>query len=136
VETVREPLVILNQNLQVVQANQAFNEAFEIFRAETEDRLSYDLGNKQWNIPKLRELLENIIPAPPSTALKLLATLSASATTPWLLTNAQARTILLAIGDAAAGRPPRTCYVATNAGQQRFAFALAYGFCRRHFAWS
>ncbi len=63
VETVREPLVILNQNLQVMKANRTFYETFQASREETEERLIYDLGNGQWNIPKLRELLENILPA-------------------------------------------------------------------------
>ena len=62
VETVREPLVILNQNLQVLKANKTFYETFQAAREETEGRLVYDLGNGQWNIPKLRELLENILP--------------------------------------------------------------------------
>jgi len=47
VETVREPLVILNQNLQVIQANRTFYEAFQAVREETEGRLIYDLGNGQ-----------------------------------------------------------------------------------------
>jgi two-component system CheB/CheR fusion protein len=62
VETVREPLVILNQNLQVMKANKTFYETFQTTPQETEGRLVYDLGNEQWNIPKLRELLENILP--------------------------------------------------------------------------
>ena len=62
VETVREPLVILNQNLQVVKANKTFYQTFQAARQETEGRLIYELGNGQWNIPKLRELLENILP--------------------------------------------------------------------------
>ena len=63
VETVREPLVILSQNLRVVKANKSFYETFHAAPEETEGRLIYDLGNGQWNIPKLRELLENILPA-------------------------------------------------------------------------
>ena len=53
VETVREPLVILDQNLQVMKANKTFYETFRATREDTEGRLIYDLGNGQWNIPKL-----------------------------------------------------------------------------------
>ena len=56
VETVREPLVILNQNLKVVKANKTFYETFQSVQEETEGRLIYDLGNGQWNIPKLRRV--------------------------------------------------------------------------------
>ncbi len=51
VETVREPLVILSQNLQVMKANRAFYETFRAVREQTEGHLIYDLGNGQWNIP-------------------------------------------------------------------------------------
>ncbi len=65
VETVREPLVILDQNLQVLKANKSFYETFRAAKDQTENRLIYDLGNGQWNIPKLRELLEGILPRTP-----------------------------------------------------------------------
>jgi PAS domain S-box-containing protein len=62
INTVREPLISLDQDLRVVSANRSFYEFFQVRAEETEDRLIYDLGNKQWDIPKLRELLENILP--------------------------------------------------------------------------
>lgn len=62
VETVREPLVILDETLKVVSANRSFYQTFKISPEETEHMLIYNLGNGQWNIPKLRELLEEIIP--------------------------------------------------------------------------
>jgi hypothetical protein len=46
----------------VKSASRSFYEAFASTPAETEGRLVYDLGNGQWNIPRLRELLENILP--------------------------------------------------------------------------
>ena len=52
VETVREPLVILNQNLQVVKANKTFYETFHAVREETEDRLIYDLGQRTMEYPE------------------------------------------------------------------------------------
>ena len=62
VESAREPILVLNAKLQVTAANPAFYRAFDVSRAETEKRLIYELGNGQWNIPKLRELLEEIVP--------------------------------------------------------------------------
>jgi two-component system CheB/CheR fusion protein len=57
IETVREPLVVLDSDLRIERATSAFYETFRVSRAETEGRLLYDLGNGQWNIPQLRELL-------------------------------------------------------------------------------
>jgi two-component system CheB/CheR fusion protein len=62
VESAREPILVLNAKLQVTAANPAFYRAFDVSRDETEKRLIYELGNGQWNIPKLRELLEEIVP--------------------------------------------------------------------------
>jgi two-component system CheB/CheR fusion protein len=62
VESAREPIVVLNASLQVTAANPAFYRAFDVSREETEMRLIYQLGNGQWNIPRLRELLEEIVP--------------------------------------------------------------------------
>ncbi len=57
IETVREPLIVLDADLRIARATSAFYEVFRISRAETEGRLLYDLGNGQWNLPRLRELL-------------------------------------------------------------------------------
>ncbi|HEX4809977.1 MAG TPA: chemotaxis protein CheB [Bryobacteraceae bacterium] len=57
IETVREPLVVLNRDLRIQRATPAFYETFQVSRGETEGRLLYDLGNGQWNIPRLRELI-------------------------------------------------------------------------------
>jgi two-component system CheB/CheR fusion protein len=61
-DTVREPLLVLDGDLKVVSANQAFYRTFRTSQADTEHRYIYDLGEGQWNIPRLRELLEKIIP--------------------------------------------------------------------------
>jgi len=61
VETVRQPLVILDADLRVATANRAFYETFHVTREETERQLIFDLGNRQWNIPRLRTLLEEIL---------------------------------------------------------------------------
>ncbi|TFG83486.1 MAG: PAS domain-containing sensor histidine kinase [Spirochaetales bacterium] len=62
IDTIREPLIALNQDLRVVTASRSFYEVFKAKPEETVGQLIYDLGNKQWNIPKLRELLETILP--------------------------------------------------------------------------
>jgi chemotaxis protein methyltransferase CheR len=63
VDTVREPLVVLDERLRVVVASRSFYRAFDVARESTEGRPLYELGNGQWNIPSLRKLLEEIIPA-------------------------------------------------------------------------
>jgi len=62
IETVREPLVVLDTNLRVISVNHSFHETFKVTPEDTEGKLIYDLGNRQWNISKLRVLLEEIIP--------------------------------------------------------------------------
>ncbi len=62
IRTVRGPLLVLNQDLRIISANEAFYNAFKVAPNDTEKRLLYDLGNRQWNIPKLRVLLEEILP--------------------------------------------------------------------------
>ena len=62
VDTVREPLLILDGKLRVHSANRAFYQTFEVTAEETERRLIYELGNGQWDIPDLRVLLEDILP--------------------------------------------------------------------------
>ncbi len=62
VDTVREPLLMLDPSLRVRSANRAFYQTFQVSPEETEDHLIYELGNGQWNIPALRTLLEDIIP--------------------------------------------------------------------------
>jgi len=134
VETVREPLVILNQNLQVVQANRTFYSTFRAVREETENRLIYDLGNGQWNIPKLRELLENILPAHSTfrdfevthefehVGRKVMLLNASEIYNP----NAQARTILLAIEDVTDRKQAEAALRTTNAELQHFAYALTH----------
>lgn len=62
VETIREPLVILDDTLRVKTANRAFYQTFRATREETEGALLFLLGNGQWDIPALRRLLEEILP--------------------------------------------------------------------------
>ena len=62
VDTVREPLVVLDADLKIISANRSFYKAFKVKPGETEGQFLYDLGNREWNIPKLRKLLEVILP--------------------------------------------------------------------------
>lgn len=62
VDTVRESLLILDRSLRVHSANRAFYQTFRVSPEETENRLIYELGNGQWDIPDLRTLLEDIVP--------------------------------------------------------------------------
>jgi two-component system CheB/CheR fusion protein len=62
VDTVREPLLVLDQDLQVVSANRSFYVFFQTAPQETEGKMVYQLGDNQWDIPELRRLLEEIIP--------------------------------------------------------------------------
>ncbi len=62
VETVPSALIILDRNLNITSANRAFYQTFRTSRGETEGCHIYDLGNRQWDIPALRTLLESVIP--------------------------------------------------------------------------
>ena len=134
VETVREPLVILNQNLEVIKANKTFYATFHSSPEETERRRIYDLGNGQWNIPKLRELLENMLPTHSTfrdfevthefehVGRKVMLLNASEIFDP----NAQARTILLAIEDATDRKRAEEALKTTNAELQHFAYALTH----------
>ncbi|MGI9059664.1 MAG: chemotaxis protein CheB [Ktedonobacteraceae bacterium] len=62
VETIREPLLVLNADLRVQSANAAFYRFFQIEPADIEQMLLFDLDHGQWNIPALRTLLEELLP--------------------------------------------------------------------------
>lgn len=62
VDTVRESFLILDKELRVLSANKTFYAFFQTSMEETEGALVYDLGNGQWDIPRLKILLEDILP--------------------------------------------------------------------------
>ena len=62
VDTVREPLIVLDGGLKAVSASSSFYKNFRVTKEETIGRELYALGNRQWDIPKLRDLLETILP--------------------------------------------------------------------------
>lgn len=61
IATLREPFLVLNVDLRVKTANRAFYDSFHVSKAETENRLVYDLGGGQWEIPGLRTLLDEVL---------------------------------------------------------------------------
>lgn len=62
VDVVREPILILNKDLCVIAANEPFYRTFQVEPKDTENKVVYELGNGQWNIPSLRKLLEDVLP--------------------------------------------------------------------------
>jgi len=62
VDVVREPVLILDEKLCVIAANDPFYQTFQVDKSETVGKQIYGLGNGQWNIPALKELLEEILP--------------------------------------------------------------------------
>ncbi len=62
VDTVRESFLILDRNLLVLSANRTFYAIFSTDPEQTEGKKVYELGNGQWNVPKLKVLLEDILP--------------------------------------------------------------------------
>ena len=62
VDTVREPLVVLDRDLRVIAASRSFYRTFVVEPQDTQGRRLYELGDGQWNIPALRTVLEDIIP--------------------------------------------------------------------------
>jgi two-component sensor histidine kinase len=62
VDTVREPLLVLDKKLRVIAASRSFYETFQVAREDTHGRLLYTLGDGQWDIPALRTLLDKVLP--------------------------------------------------------------------------
>ena len=62
IRTARDPMMVLGADLRVVSVSEAFLQTFKLAQSETEGRLVYEVGNGEWNIPRLRELLEEILP--------------------------------------------------------------------------
>jgi two-component system CheB/CheR fusion protein len=62
IDTLREPLIVLDSDLKVVLANRSFYKTFNVSPEETVGKLFYTLGNNQWDLPQLRTLLEEILP--------------------------------------------------------------------------
>ncbi|MGA8885455.1 MAG: PAS domain-containing protein, partial [Pseudolabrys sp.] len=61
VDTVRDPLLVLDQDLRIVAASRSFYQAFQLVRQDVLGHLLYGIDGGQWNIPELRGLLEAIV---------------------------------------------------------------------------
>jgi two-component system CheB/CheR fusion protein len=62
VESMRHPMLVLDAKMRVESANKAFYDDFQVTAQESVGQLIYQLGNGEWNIPELRQLLEHILP--------------------------------------------------------------------------
>jgi two-component system CheB/CheR fusion protein len=62
VETVREPLIVLDQRMKIISANESFYRLFQIAEQNAEGASLYDLGDGQLDIPELRKALEEVLP--------------------------------------------------------------------------
>lgn len=62
VNTIREPILVLNSKLKIISTNHAFCQLFHVTIKDTVGHKIYELGNHQWDIPALRKLLETILP--------------------------------------------------------------------------
>lgn len=62
IATVRQPLLVLDKELRVESANRAFYQVFRVAPTATIGKFIYELGNRQWDISRLRELLEEVLP--------------------------------------------------------------------------
>src|SRR6185436_3473749 len=62
IDTIREPLIILDEELRIIAASHSFYKKFDLTHEGTYDKMFYELGNGQWDIPALRTLLEQVIP--------------------------------------------------------------------------
>ncbi len=134
VEAVHEPLLILRKNLVVVAANKAFYRVFQVSPEETEGRQIYDLGDGQWNIPRLRELLHQVLPAHSTIrgfevehdfeglGRKVMRLNASEVFDP----NAKEQTILLAIEDITERKRAEETLKAMNVELQHFAYALTH----------
>ncbi len=134
VETVQQPLVILSEDLIVLSANRAFYEDFEVSKEETEGRHIYEIGNEQWQIPGLRELLEKVIPEQSEfqafevehnfehigRKIMLLSARGIFKTEPY------GRTVLLAIEDITARRRAEVQLLRSNTDLQRFGSVISH----------
>lgn len=63
IQTVREGLLVLDRDFRVISANKQFLRTFKVTSSQTEGKILYDLGNGQWNIQRLKDLLIDILPS-------------------------------------------------------------------------
>ena len=134
VDTVTEPLLVLDGKLRVKTASRAFYRTFSGSRETTEGKFIYDLGEGEWDIPALRKLLEEVLPQSKSFQDFEVAHDFAVLGQRILLLNArqlwtadgQLDLVLLAMDDVTERRRLQDDLRASNEDLQRFAYAAAH----------
>jgi two-component system CheB/CheR fusion protein len=134
VDTLREPLLILDGDLRVKTASRTFYQTFSASREQTEGAFLFDLGDGEWNIPALRKELEAILPQNQSFQDFEVAHEFAALGHRVLLLNARqlytagdrVQLVLLAIEDVTERRKMHDDLQASNEDLQRFAYAAAH----------
>ena len=131
VNTVREPLLVLDADLRVRSASDSFYKMFEVIPEETLDRLVYDLGNRQWDIPELRRLLGELLPEKKSLNDFEVTHDFTNIGRKTMLLNARiigpgAPLILLAIEDITDRKLSEAQLRSANADLKQFAFAASH----------
>ena len=134
VDTVREPLIVLDGALRVRTASRAFYDTFGVSRERTEGQFIYDLGNGQWNIPALRTLLEEVLPRETSMKDFEVEHDFPSLGVRVMLLNASklrrkgnhSELILLAVEDITERKRLSEALVRSNEDMQRFAYVAAH----------
>jgi PAS domain S-box-containing protein len=134
VDTVREPLLVLDSTLHVRTASQSFYRTFGVLPEETIGKFVYELGNGQWNIPQLRTLLEEVLPQEKSfrnfevehefSSLGLRVMLLNGRRL--LQDDGEPEGVLLAIEDVTARKKIEDDLIRSNEDLQRFAYVAAH----------
>src|SRR5215218_2836128 len=134
VDTVREPMLVLDRALRVRSASRAFYQTFRVSKEETERQLIHNLGDGQWDIPALRRLLEEVLRTEKSfrdfevvhdfpTLGRRVMLLNARKL--WRADN-HSELVLLAIEDVTERKRLEDELVRSNEDMQRFAYVAAH----------
>ena len=134
VDTVREPLLVLDSTLHVRTASQSFYRTFGVFPEQTIGKFVYDLGDGQWNIPELRRLLEEVLPQEKSFRnFEVVHEFSSLGVRVMLLNGRrllqaddEPEGVLLAIEDVTARKKIEDDLIRSNEDLQRFAYVAAH----------
>jgi PAS domain S-box-containing protein len=134
VDTVREPMLVLDGKLRIKTASRAFCHTFGVSREDTEGQFIYELGNGQWNIPALRTMLEEVLPQRkslqdfevihdfPSLGRRIMLL---NARKLWREAN-QTELVLLVVEDVTERKQIQEELVRSNEDLQRFAYVAAH----------